>query len=104
MSDRRGRGGVLTELELLWAEHLSAPFPDLGSVGRVTDTELPYLDAAVAGFVSSYLADGLLDAAAVAGMDRSRHELRAAVAALRGEAAVSFGRLLRMTDLILGDD
>jgi hypothetical protein len=90
----------MDHLQTLWQAHLAAGFPRLeGTVVRGVD--LAELDAAVAGCVSTYLDERLLDTQRVEVLKRCRRDLLLVTLAFQDDERAYFLRLYGMTRLVL---
>jgi hypothetical protein len=93
--------GTFGEVEILWAEHRKAPFPNLKDPDLFGDLVMP--DADIAGIVDSYVKQqGVISPRQRSLLGSIVHEVRAIGRRIRTvEGRAYSDRLLRMADLVL---
>jgi hypothetical protein len=92
----------MSELERLWREHLEAPYPNGYRGEEVEGIDLVELDAAIAGCVSTYLAEaGHLDLQRTDVLRDCCWEAHLVVSKLPSPARDYFARLERMSTIVL---
>jgi len=89
------------DLNLSWARFLRLPFPDGIAGVEIDGVELAELDGAAAGCVSTFHADGELDARREDILRQCQAELRQALPSLQGPAQAYFSELLLLVDAVL---
>lgn len=98
------RSEAYAAVSALWGEHLAAPLPiGLRSLETAAGDPVPYLDAVIAGCVSTYVQnEGDLDPGRAATLGGCADGLRTLLPGLRGENAGYVRRLIQTADAILG--
>jgi hypothetical protein len=95
-------GSAMREIRRRWEAWRQLPFPEGLAGEEVNGICLTSLDTFAAGCIDTFLERrGSLDAERIAVLRRCAGELRAVVPALAYEAAVYFGELSAIADLVL---
>ena len=93
---------LVSEIELVWNEHLSAPFPEAGSKTEDTaEVDLHELDTYIAGCVSTFVSGGNLDTGRTAVLGLCYRDALVAQSVLTGEERRYSARLERLAELVL---
>jgi hypothetical protein len=93
---------IVSEIETLWKEHLSEPFPASDSeTGVVEGVELHELDTYIAGCVSTFIGAGSLDTGRAAILGLCYRDALVAQSIFTGEERRYSARLERLAELVL---
>jgi hypothetical protein len=91
----------VTEIERLWAEHLTAEFPSIPGAD-VHGIDLVLLDADIAGYVTTFLDNGgRLAPARRASLEGLAKEARRVAQAMTGAERAYFSSLAHVADLVV---
>ncbi|MGW2312490.1 hypothetical protein [Actinomadura luteofluorescens] len=92
---------VLDEVTALWAEHLSASWPEELYRADDSDGDVVEIDGAMAGCISAYVQGrGVLDVKRARILQACACDLQKVLPRLRGDEAHYVRRLIRMAELI----
>jgi hypothetical protein len=94
--------GIVSEIEVLWKEHLSEPFPASDSKTDAAEgVELHELDTYIAGCVSTFIEAGSLDSGRAAILGLCYRDALVAQSIFTGEERRYSARLERLAELVL---